>query len=733
VLPGISKVQVLDAMAESKIVRINDIIEQVTSYFPEADLELISRAYVFSAKVHQGQTRMSGEPYLNHPLSVAKILADLKLDVYTVVTGILHDTVEDTYATLEEIQELFGSEVAFLVDGVTKISKITSGRKKDTQADNFRKMILAMSKDIRVLLIKLADRMHNMRTLEYMPAEKQERTALHTLDIYAPLASRLGLYVVKRELEDLSLRYMHAEMYHDIRDKLVRTSEQRERYVDEVIGIIESKLAQSGIKASITGRNKHLFSIYNKMQTQNLDFSQIYDLTAFRIIVNDRPECYEVLGIIHALWKPVSGRFKDFISLPKANMYQSLHTTVIGPYGQRIEIQIRTDEMDRVARHGIAAHWKYKEGSIIEQKDDQRFNWLQNILESQKEMNDSREFLDAFRVEVFPDEVFAFSPAGKVVELPKGATPIDFAYSIHTAIGNSCVGAKVNNSIVPLRYEIKSGDVVEILTQTGHHPSRDWLKIVKTSRARTKIRSWIRQQELERSIVLGREIGEKEFRKHKLNFARLLKDGQLVEKMGKKGVKSADDLLAAIGQGHIGIRQLINKVMPDDVQEQVDELPEPPKRAGRARKRKNNLGVVVQGMGDLLVRFGKCCNPIHGDAIKGFITRGRGVTVHSHDCPFLRQADPERIIDAQWDEGTQHVAVVPIEVICEDKKGLLASITSSIASAETNILNASVRTTPDLKAVSVFTVEINSLAMLDTVIQEIRKVKGVLKVSRVRP
>jgi len=719
-------------MAESKIVRINDIIEQVTSYFPEADLGLISRAYVFSAKVHQGQTRMSGEPYLNHPLSVAKILADLNLDVYTVATGLLHDTVEDTCATLEEIQDLFGDEVAFLVDGVTKISKITSDRKQDTHADNFRKMILAMSKDIRVLLVKLADRIHNMRTLEFMPVEKQERTARNTLDIYAPLASRLGLYLVKRELEDLSLRYMHAEMYRDIKDKLMRTSEQRERYVNEVIGIIESRLAQSGINPGITGRHKHLFSIYNKMQTQNLNFSQIYDLTAFRIIVNDRPECYEVLGIIHALWKPIPGRFKDYISLPKANMYQSLHTSVIGPYGQRIEIQIRTEEMDRVARHGIAAHWKYKEGSTDEQKHDQSFAWLQNILESQKEMSDSREFLDAFRVEVFPDEVFAFTPAGKVIELPKGATPIDFAYGIHTDIGNRCVGAKVNNGIVPLRYEMASGDVVEILTQPGHHPSRDWLKIVKTSRARTKIRNWIRQQELERSIVLGREIGEKEFRKHKLNFARMLKDGQLVEKMGRGQVKDADDLLAAIGQGRIGIRQVINKCMPDEAEGTAPE-PESSKRAQKIRERNNTIGVVVQGMDDLLVRFGKCCNPIHGDQIKGFITRGRGVTIHARECTFLTSADPERIIDAQWDERARHVSVVPIEVICEDKKGLLASITSSIASAETNILNASVRTTPEKKAVSVFNVEINSLAMLDAVIAAIRKVKGVLKVSRLKP
>jgi GTP diphosphokinase / guanosine-3',5'-bis(diphosphate) 3'-diphosphatase len=719
-------------MVATKIVRINDIIEQVTSYFPEADLDLISRAYVFSAKVHQGQTRMSGEPYLNHPLSVAKILADLNLDIYTVATGLLHDTVEDTHATIEEIQELFGTEVAFLVDGVTKISQITSGRKKDTHADNFRKMILAMSKDIRVLLVKLADRMHNMRTLEHMPANKQERTAKNTLDIYAPLAGRLGLYLVKRELEDLSLRYMHAEMYADIQDKLVRTSEQRERYVNEVIGIIESRLAQSGITAAITGRHKHLFSIYNKMQTQNLNFNQIYDLTAFRIIVNDRPECYEVLGIIHALWKPIPGRFKDYISLPKANMYQSLHTTVIGPYGQRIEIQIRTEDMDRVARHGIAAHWKYKEGSTIEQKHDQRFTWLQNILESQKEMSDSREFLDAFRVEVFPDEVFAFTPAGEVVELPKGATPIDFAYCIHTDVGNCCVGAKVNNAIVPLRYEIHSGDVVEILTQTGHHPSRDWLKVVKTSRARTKIRNWIRQQELERSIALGREIGEKEFRKHKMNFTRMLKDGQLFEKMGKGQVRNSEDLLAAIGQGRIGIRQVINKFVIDESPEPAVQQ-EPSRRKTKLRARNSSLGVVVQGMDDLLVRFGKCCNPIHGDAISGFITRGRGVTIHSRECPFLVSADPERIIDAQWDERSRHVAVVPIEVICEDKKGLLASITSSIANAETNILNASVRTTPEKKAVSIFNVEISSLAMLDTVIQQIKKVKGVLKVTRLRP
>jgi len=719
-------------MKKQKIVRINDILEQVTSYHPEADLELIQKAYVFSAKVHQGQTRMSGEPYLNHPLTVAKILADLNLDEYTVSTGLLHDTVEDTYATIEEIEDIFGHEVAFLVDGVTKISKISSKSRRERQAENFRKMMLAMSKDIRVILVKLADRIHNMRTLQHMPAESQKRIAQQSLDIYAPLANRLGLFLVRRELEDLSLLYLHEEIYNEIERNLVVTAEQRDKYVKEVVGIIEEKLLQFGIKASILGRHKHIHSIYDKMLQQNLDFSQIYDLTAFRVIVDSRKECYEVLGIVHSIWKPIPGRFKDYISLPKTNMYQSLHTTVVGPYGQRVEIQIRTKEMDRVAKHGIAAHWKYKEGRHIEQKDDQRFAWLQQVMESNVEVKDSGEFMDAFRVDIFPDEVYVFTPAGEVFELPKGSTPIDFAYLIHTDVGHRCVGSKVNGKIAPIKYELQSGDVVEIRTMPNHKPSRDWLKFVKTSRARTKISQWIKHQERERSIGLGSEICEKEFRKYKLSYAKLLKDGSLLEALEKEGIKNIDDLFAAVGQGRIGIRHVINKFLPKESQEEK-AAEKKTKRIQNKIDKKSGKGIEIQGIDDIMVRFGKCCNPICGDRIKGFITRGRGVTVHTVDCPFLQSVDPERIIAAQWNETCEHISVVPIEVICEDKKGLLASITASISVVETNIVNAKIKTTPDKKAVSTFDVEISSLEKLDAVIQEIRKVKGVLKVTRLSP
>lgn len=718
-------------MTTSGIVRINDIIDQVLSYNPEADIDLIRKAYVFSAKAHHGQTRLSGEPYLNHPLGVAKILADLSLDEYTVSTGLLHDTIEDTVATLEEIQTLFGQEVAFLVDGVTKISKLPSQSLEDQQAENFRKMILAMSRDIRVILIKLADRVNNMRTLQYVPADRQQRIAEETLSIYAPLANRLGLFQIKRELEDLSLKYLHPAIYSEIERNLVVTADQRERYVQEVVRIIHEKLQQFGIEATITGRPKHMYSIYTKMLRQNLNFNQIYDLTAFRIIVKTRQECYEVLGIIHSLWKPIPGRFKDYISLPKANMYQSLHTTVVGPYGQRIEIQIRTEEMDRIAKIGIAAHWKYKEGRRIEQKTDQRFAWLQQIIESQAEVRDSHQLLEAFKVDIFPDEVYVFTPAGDVIELPKGSTPVDFAYRIHTDIGHRCVGAKINGNMVPLRYELQSGDVVEILTQPHHGPSRDWLKFVKTSRAKTKIRQWINQQERERGIVLGKDICEKELKKYRLSSTLLLKDTELLKQFASEGVKNLDDLYAAIGQGRISVRQIINRyrnvapAVTPTVSAETTSI-----QKIRETGEQEGSGIRIDGLDNILIRYGKCCNPIYGDRIKGFITRGRGVTVHTADCPFLSFADPERIINAQWDGRSRHVATVPIEVICEDKKGILANITAAIAAAEINIANATVRTTPDKKAVNVFMIDIMNLEQLEAVITAIKNVKGVLRVKR---
>jgi GTP pyrophosphokinase len=718
-------------MNKPVIARINDIIEQVVSYHPEADTGLVQRAYVYSAKVHHGQTRLSGEPYLIHPLGVAKILADLNLDEYTVSTGLLHDTVEDTYATLDEIEKIFGHEVAFLVDGVTKISKIASISHEERQAENFRKMILAMSKDIRVILVKMADRVHNMRTLQYVPADKQKKIAHQTLEIYAPLANRLGLYEIKSELEDLGLSYTHPEVYQDIESNLVVTAEQRVKYVAEVIGIIEEKLQEFGIKALVQGRPKHIYSIYNKMIDQNLNFTEIYDITAFRIIVLSRQECYEVLGMIHSIWKPVPGRFKDYISMPKTNMYQSLHTTVIGPYGQRIEIQIRTEDMDRIAKQGIAAHWRYKEGRYIQQKDDHRFAWLQQVMETQSELKDSRDFLETFRVDVFPDEVYVFTPAGEVVQLPKGATPVDFAYRIHTSIGNKCIGAKANGTIVPLRYELKTGDVVEILTQANHMPSRDWLKFVKTTRARNKIHQCVKSQERERSLTLGRDICERELRKHKLGIASLHKGADLFASAGRD-IKTLDDLFAAVGQGRVSVKQLINRILPKELSDDKKQDKEYGASVDKKATDKAGRGISINGIDDLMVRYGKCCNPVHGDDIRGFITRGRGVTVHTVECPFLQSSDPDRILDAQWDVSSKHLASVPVEVICDDVKGILADITAAFSSTGVNIINARIRTTPDKKAINIFEVEIGSLKQLDEVMTTIRQVKGVIKVTRLR-
>jgi GTP pyrophosphokinase len=718
-------------MKRAGIVRINDIVDYIAAYYPDADFDLIRKAYIFSAQVHHGQTRLSGEPYLNHPISVAMILAEMNLDEYTVSTGLLHDTVEDTYATIEELEEKFGEEISFLVDGVTKISKLTHKSRIDRQAETFRKMLLAMSKDIRVILIKLADRLHNMRTLEFVSPKRQAAISRETLDIYVPLASRLGIFFIKKELEDLSLRYLNEKVYKEIEDELVVTSDQREKYVKEVVEIIDGKLNQFGIKATILGRPKHIYSIYNKMQEQNLDFNQIYDITAFRIIVDKRKECYEVLGILHSIWKPVPGRFKDYISLPKRNMYQSLHSIMIGPYGQRIEIQIRTKEMNAVAKHGIAAHWKYKEGRKIEQKDDQRFEWLQMIIESQKDMKDYHELLETFRLDLFPDEVYVFTPAGEVIELPKDSTPVDFAYRIHTDVGHKCVGAKVDGNMVSLRYQLKSGDVVEIMTLSNHSPSRDWLKSVKTIRARTKIKHWFKQIDREKNIRLGREMCDKGFKKSNLNFAKLIKESRFFDELKKEGIKSIDDLLEAIGRGTKSYRHILNRFAPKDVQE--EPAPEDKtKQVIKKQVKKDPSGIKIDGLDDILVRLAKCCNPIPGDKIKGYITRGRGVTVHTANCSFVKDIDSSRSIDAKWDDDTKYLAVVTIEVVCEDKKGILADITTAISASEVNILGANVKTSPDSKAVNLFKLEISGLAQLEYIKKEVKKVKGVIGVSRYR-
>ncbi len=715
------------------MLRFNDILERLLSYNPNADTDLLRKAYVFSAKVHLGQKRLSGEPYLIHPLEVAGILTQLRLDLASVVTGLLHDTVEDTLTTLEEIQENFGQEIASLVDGVTKISQISLKTTEESQAENFRKIILAMVKDIRVILIKLADRLHNMRTLKYHSPEKQIAIAQETLDIYAPIAHRLGIDWIKAELEDLAFQYLHPEIYEDIKRKIAKKEKERERYIEEVKRILMRKLYENHIEGEVTGRLKQIYSIYLKMKDQNIDFDQVYDITAFRVIVNTVKECYDVLGIIHSLWKPIPGKFKDYIGLPKENMYQSLHTSVIGPYGERIEIQIRTHDMHKVAEEGIAAHWKYKEGKILNEADDKRFTWLRQLLEWQRDLKDDREFIETVKVDLFPNEVYVFTPKGEVKQFPAGATPVDFAYSIHSDVGNHCVGAKVNGKLVPLRYILKSGDTVEILTSPNQKPSKDWLKFVKTSRAKTKIRQWFKTEEREKSIALGKEILEKELRKYNLQLAKFIKSGDLTKIATEFSFQTVDDLIAAIGYGKITVNQVIGKIVPQEKIEQKE-----PKEEGHIKKLLKKItraprdAILIKGIDNIMVRYAGCCNPVPGDKVVGFITRGRGVTIHSADCQRALDNDPERRVEVEWDLSKEYIYPVKIRILSEDKKGLLAEISNSFSMNEANIKNARVETTEDKKAISTFEVEIRDLNHLNKVIKAIEKIKGITRVERLR-
>jgi len=713
------------------MIRLNDILEKMNRFLPGADLTLIEKAYVFSAKVHQGQVRLSGERYLTHPLEVAAILADMKMDLATVASGLLHDTVEDTYTTLDEIQQTFGLEIANLVDGLTKISKITLATHEEQQAENFRKMLLAMAKDIRIVLIKLADRLHNMRTLEYLPPENQVKIAQETLDIYAPLANRLGIEWIKTELEDLSFRYLHPEEYSALAREVAWKKEEREKYIQEVSSIISDKLTSYGLVGKVSGRPKHFYSIYKKMQAQNLEFEQVYDVIAFRIILDTAKDCYEALGIIHSLWKPVPGRFKDYIAMPKANGYQSLHTTVIGPYGERVEIQIRTEEMSRTAEEGIAAHWQYKEGKVIAPKDSKQFAWVRQLLEWQQDLRDPREFLETVKIDLFPDEVYVFTPKGDVKQFPVGSTPVDFAYSIHTQIGQQCMGAKVNGKIVPLRYPLKNGDIVEITTSPGHQPSKDWLKFVKTSRARTKIRQWIKAEARGRSVDLGKEICEREFKKYHLDFGKLIKSGEINKIISDLSIQSVDDLMAEVGYGNVSSNQIIGKLIPPEKLE-IEKKEESRLKRLAKKIRREPSGIQIRGIEDMMVRFARCCNPLPGDAISGYITRGRGVTVHTADCPNVLGSDPERLIQVSWNLKEKAVHAVRVRVICNDKKGLLAEISSALASSEVNIIRADVSTTEDKKALCNFELEVNDLKHLQNAFRALTKLKNVLKVERLR-
>ena len=700
-------------------------------YHPGADVDLLRQAYQFTSAVHDGQKRLSGEPYLIHPVAVAGVLADLKLDLPSIIGGLLHDTVEDTLATLPEIEKAFGAEVAALVDGVTKLSRVNFISHQEKQAENFRKMIMAMAKDIRVVLIKLADRTHNMRTLQYLAPQKQQRIAQETLDIYAPIAHRLGIYWIKSELEDLALKHLRPEIYAQLKQDVAQKKKHREKYTNDVISRMSKALAEEGIDAEVSGRPKHFYSIFRKMENQSLDFDQVYDLVAFRIVVDTMRECYEAMGVVHAKWRPVPGRFKDYIALAKPNMYQSLHTAVIGPNAQRIEIQIRTHEMHRVAEEGIASHWRYKKGQDLQVTDMQRFAWLRQLLEWQQNLSDPQEFLHSIKEDLFPDEVYVFTPNGDVRSFPKGATVVDFAYRIHSDIGQHCSGARVNGRLVPFKYILRSGDTVEIITTQEQTPSRDWLKVVKTPRAKSRIRAWMASQQRERSVALGREILEGDFNRHELDYQDLQARGTIDALAKELGVKNEEGLLASVGYGKVMSGQVLARLLPaEKLQGDKKQLEGGLERLFRLVGSRDR-GVRVKGIEDVLVRFARCCHPLPGEEIAGIITRGRGVTVHVASCPTGLEADPERRVEVNWSEDAQMPRGVKIEVSCADKPGLLAAISSVISEAGVNIARAHIRTFDD-KAVNTFEIMIGSSDQLRQVLQAISRVKGVYKATRVQ-
>lgn len=716
------------------MIRLHDILDMVSAYNTDADLDEIKKAYVFAAKAHQGQVRRSGEPYLTHPMEVCGILARMRLDVPSIVTALLHDTVEDTVATLEEIEQFFGKEIATLVDGVTKLSRIVFASTEERQAENFRKMIMAMALDIRVIIVKLADRVHNMRTLHALPETKQVRIAQETLDIYAPIANRLGIQNIKVELEDMSLKFLKPDVYAKIDLTVRKRHSQRERYFEEIRTIVNDRMVAHNIDCEITGRVKHYYSIMRKMESQNIPLDEVHDIVAFRIIVDDVQQCYEALGVIHALWRPVPGRFRDYIAMPKGNNYQSLHTTVIGPHGDRVEFQIRTCEMHEIAESGIAAHWKYKEGRVIADKDEMKFKWIRRLLEWQRELSDPTEFLDTVKLDLFADDVYVFTPNGELRELPRGSTPVDFAYAIHTDVGHSCVGAKVNGKIVPLRYQLHSGDTIEILTGKERRPHKDWMQFVITSRAKAKIRNFLRQIEHEQSSAIGRELLEKALRKYKLNLNRVMRSKEMERYAKKHHHESPTGVLAAIGYGKVTSMQIIElfipheELHPEEVKEEKESVV-----SKIARKLTRPRGMVkVSGMRDMMVNFSKCCSPLPGDSIVGYVTRGRGVSIHVADCPRVVGVDPARRIPVEWETKEGEVSEATIRIICVDRPGQLASITDAIKNESVNISAAHIKTTEDQTAINTFKLQIKDVNELRRVMKAVQKLKGIISVERVR-
>jgi guanosine-3',5'-bis(diphosphate) 3'-pyrophosphohydrolase len=720
------------------VTKFRELMRRMRANRPNDDLELIRKAYEFSQKHHAGQSRASGEPYLVHPLEVALVLAEMKMDPVAIAAGLLHDSVEDTSVTVVDIRKEFGEQVAHIVEGVTKISAIDFATREEQQAENLRKMMLAMVDDIRVVLIKLADRLHNMRTLEHLPPERQQKIARETLDIYASIAHRLGMGKIRGELEDLGFRYVDPIAYQQVHDAVEARRKAGEAFLARVEGVFRDKLKEAGITATVESRIKRLYSIHKKLQRQHIAVEQVYDLYAMRVITQSVQDCYAVLGIIHNLWRPVPGRIKDFIAMPRPNFYQSLHTSVISEDGTPFEVQIRTEEMHKMAEEGIAAHWKYKDGPVSAQ-DEQRLAWLRQVVEWQRDVSDPSEFLSTLKIDLYPEEVYTFTPKGKVVVLPRDSSPVDFAYCIHTEVGHTCVGAKVNGRMVPLRFKLHSGDIVEILTQPGHKPSRDWLAIAKSSRARNKIKHWLNLHQRERAIEIGRKLIEKEARKYRVSLKEI-KDEELQKIAADYGVGRPDDLMAGIGYGKFSARQILGRLAPAGSEPVADaELEKASGLASVVRRvfggDQNNNAIRVKGQGDLLVYRARCCNPIRGESIVGYVTRGKGVAVHALNCPNVMNLmyEPERRIDVEWakDDGTPSAYPVKLTVFCDDRFGMLKQITAVISDTQTNIRNIEARTNNGQANVDIV-LDIADLKHLENIVNGVRKIPGVHDVQRLQ-
>jgi len=714
------------------MVRLTNILEKVQGYHPRADTDLINKAYVYASRMHDGQSRKSGDAYFIHPVSVADIIADMRLDASSVCAALLHDVVEDCEASIPDIETVFGKEVAFLVDGVTKLGKVNFASREDRQAESFRKMLVAMARDIRVLLVKLADRLDNMRTLEHMSEGAQERIARETLEIYAPLAGRLGIQWLKAELEDLSFKHLEPEAYAELDDQVRDVAKNTDSYMADVTAKLKKMLLSRGFSVQISGRRKHLYSLHRKMKSSGIGFEQVHDFVAFRVITESVADCYAALGVIHSEWTPVPGRFKDYIALPKSNMYQSLHTTVIGPASRRVEIQIRTHEMHRTADYGIAAHWQYKEHTGgIDPKDAARFVWLRQLLEFQEEVDDPEEFYESVKVDLFPEDVYVFTPKGDVKTLPRGATPVDFAYAVHSEVGHRCSGARVNGAIVPLRHKLQNGDVVDIITSKNHHPSKDWLEFVITSRARGRIRVYLRTEERKQAVRLGKELLEKELRKNKMSLSRFWKSNRAKEVLERFHTGTQDELYARIGIGKLALPSVMEEIVPSEDAERDSLRPGFLERTvQRVAGDVDAAGIRIQGMDNMLVRFAQCCNPVPGDPVTGWITRGRGVSVHRRGCPRVLELDPERRVQVSWADDIHVDLPVSLRVMTDDRAGILAAVSSVFSSNDISISEASCLS-KDGRAENMFHFRVSDIDRLRDIMRGVAKVKGVIDVERV--